>query len=193
MVKKWLNRFVLRKSFRSVNASVQQYTPTSERPSIELADASAILKLFERCTDVKHHTYTLNAKDGASAVMLVFCEGMSDNQHMIHEVVLPKLQRFYDTYGFINAELLEKSSQLQLERLSDHDWQRKATLHVFEGKLLLYIPALRILCSLDIAKLPARKPEESNVEVSVRGQRIALWKNWPPMLRSSANGLNPLR
>ncbi|MCM3494629.1 spore germination protein [Paenibacillus sp. FSL M7-1455] len=171
MLKRWLKKFIFRPSSGSVDSSFQPYTSTSERPSVELADASAILNLFSRCADVKHHTYTLNALEERSSVLFVFCEGMSDSQHMIHEVVLPRLQRFYETYGFTDAGMLQTASQLQLERLPDDDWQRKATQHVFEGKLLMYIPALRVICSVDIAKLPARKPEESNVEVSVRGAK----------------------
>jgi len=171
MVKRWLNRFVHGKSSTPLPASVQPGTPSSARLSAERADAAALVQWFERCMDVKFHTFAFSADDEVSTVMLVFCEGMSDSQHMIHEVVLPRLQRFHDDYGFCSVEQLEQSSQLQLERLSDHDWQREATMHVFEGKLLLFIPKLQYLCSLDIAKLPARKPEESNVEVSVRGAK----------------------
>ncbi|WP_248929877.1 spore germination protein [Paenibacillus hamazuiensis] len=171
MLKRWLRPFVFKKSAGSIADSFRPSPSTSELPSIEIIDASAILKLFNRCADVKHHTYTLNAREERSTVLFVFCEGMSDSQHMIHEVVLPRLQRFYETYGFTDAGMLQTASQLQLERLPDVNWQRKATQQVFDGKLLMYIPALRIICSVDIAKLPARKPEESNVEVSVRGAK----------------------
>lgn len=153
---------------------IQQYIPKTRQSSkimLEPAETPAILAFFNRCADVKHHVYTLNAKDDLSSVLFVYCEGLSDNQHMLHEVVLPHLRRFYETYGFTEVDLLKTASQLQLELLPDDDWQRKASQDVFEGKLLMHIPALRIICSVDIAKLPTRKPEESNIEVSIRGAR----------------------
>lgn len=90
---------------------------------------------------------------------------------MIHELVLPRLQRFYEIYGFTEVEWLISASQLHLELLPDHDWQRKAAQNVFEGNLLMHIPALGVTGTVNIADLPTRKPEESNLEVSIRGPR----------------------
>jgi hypothetical protein len=166
-----LRKLLIRMLLRPAVPSSPPLPSASGRSSAEIADASAILQLFGRCADVKHHAYTLDPRDGRSAVLFVYCEGMCDSQYMIHEVVLPRLQRFHETYGFTDTDMLQTASQLQLERLPAGEWQEQAARRVFEGQLLLYLPALRFLCSVNIAKLPARRPEESNVEVSVRGAK----------------------
>ncbi|MGG1314656.1 spore germination protein [Cohnella laeviribosi] len=149
---------------------------TADRPPISAKktaapEAADILDLFSRCGDVKHHFYVLKPDDPESTVLFVNCESLSDNQLMLHEVVLPRLSLFYETHGFKDANLLKKESQLQLEIFPEEDWQSPTEQQVFEGKLILYIPALRVIGSVDIALTPSRNPEDSNIDVSVRGPR----------------------
>ncbi|MGF9712064.1 spore germination protein [Paenibacillus naphthalenovorans] len=172
--KEWFMKRLLRGSHGSTQSPNQEHNPASKPSSnltFEPADTDTILAFFQRCADVKHHIYTLNANDDRSSVLFVYCEGLSDSQKMIHELVLPRLQRFYEIYGFTEVEWLISASQLHLELLPDHDWQRKAAQNVFEGNLLMHIPALGVTGTVNIADLPTRKPEESNLEVSIRGPR----------------------
>jgi len=130
-----------------------------------------LLQRFQKCHDVKQHVYKLAAGDDQSRIVLLYSDGLCNNQPLIQDVVLPNLTRFYENYGFQkNQEVLE-SSQLQLERISAESWEEKSETDIFEGKLLLYISTLNALFSLDIPKKPARQPEESNIEVSIRGPK----------------------
>ncbi|OMC62701.1 spore germination protein [Paenibacillus sp. FSL A5-0031] len=123
------------------------------------------------CQDVKRHVYKIKAGDDQSRIVLLYCDGLCDNQQLIQDMVLPHLTRFYETYGFHKNEEIVESCQLQLESISFEEWEQQVETDIFEGKLLLFIPALTSLFSLDISKKPARKPEESNIEVSIRGPK----------------------
>lgn len=81
------------------------------------------------------------------------------------------MTRFYETYGFQHHKEIAESSQLQLEIVKLEEWEQTAETDIYEGKLLLFIPSLQILFSLDISKKPSRNPEESSIEVSVRGPK----------------------
>lgn len=130
-----------------------------------------LIQHFEKCRDVKRHIYKLVAGDDQSRVVLLYCEGLCDNQQLIQEVVVPHLSRFYERCGFQNNEEVVESSQLQLEHIPSGEWEPKCETDIFEGKLLVFIPALSALFSLDISKKPVRQPEETNIEVSIRGPK----------------------
>jgi hypothetical protein len=113
----------------------------------------------------------LHAADEQSTVVLLYCEALSDNQHFVHEVALPHLNKYYEIHGFTNIEDIIASSHLQFQALSSEVWELEAVKHIFEGQLLMYIPAVQVLFSLDISKKPSRSPEESSIEVSIRGAK----------------------
>lgn len=154
------------KWIRDTKSSTQQGAPDTQP-----LNEQTLLQRFQMCRDVKHHVYKLVAGDEQSRIVLLYCDGLCDNQQLIQDVVLPHLTRFYENHGFQkNQEVLE-SCQLQLESISFEEWGQKSETDIFEGKLLLFIPTLTALFSLDISKKPARQPEESNIEVSIRGPK----------------------
>jgi spore germination protein KA len=146
-------------------------SPNTEATVLQPLNEQSLIQHFKMCQDVKHHVYKLNPDDEQSRILLLYCEGLSDNQTFIHETVLPHLTRFYENNGFHHQEEIIESSQLQLEFVTLEEWEQTAETDIFEGKLLLFIPPLRSLFSLDISKKPARNPEESSIEVSVRGPK----------------------
>ncbi|MEC0373199.1 spore germination protein [Paenibacillus chibensis] len=110
---KWINH---------MKSSTQKGTPDTQP-----LNEQALLQQFQMCRDVKHHVYKLVAGDDQSSIVLLYCDGLCDNQQLIQDVVLPHLTRFYENHGFHkNQELLE-SSQLQLESISFEEWEQKRT------------------------------------------------------------------
>lgn len=168
----WLNRWFNRFGSDSNRPAAPESAKQGPAPDKSAApEAKDVLALFSRCGDVKHHAYALKPDDPDSTVIFVYCEGLSDTQQMLNEVVLPALNQFYEIYGFKDASLLAKATQLQLEVYRADNWEREAEQQIFEGRLILYIPALRALGSVDIAAMPARQPDDSHIDISVRGSR----------------------
>ncbi|WP_027091942.1 spore germination protein [Cohnella thermotolerans] len=168
LLKQLLNRLDSKSKPRPISEHSRNDQLPRDKP---VPEASDLFDLFSQCSDVKHYTYTFKPDAADSSVIFFYCEGMSDNQQMLHEIILPRLSRIYEQHGFQNVELLTQSGQLQLDMFQNEEWQKKSVQHVFDGKLLLFIPALRAIGSIDIARLPIRQPEDSNIDVSVRGPR----------------------
>ena len=161
----------MKRLFGNQGAESKRPSPNTETTVLQPLNEQSLIQHFKMCQDVKHHVYKLNPDDEQSRILLLYCEGLSDNQTFIHETVLPHLTRFYENNGFHHQEEIVESSQLQLEFVTLEEWEQTAETDIFEGKLLLFIPTLRSLFSLDISKKPARNPEESSIEVSVRGPK----------------------
>lgn len=157
--------------FGNQGAESKRPSPNTEVTVLQPLNEQSLIQHFKMCQDVKHHIYKLKPNDEQSRILLLYCEGLSDNQTFIHETVLPQLTRFYENNGFHLHEEIVESSQLQLEFVTLEEWEQTSETDIFEGKLLLFIPTLRSLFSLDISKKPARNPEESSIEVSVRGPK----------------------
>lgn len=159
------------KLFRKKWAGVSSSSPQKRATVTQPLNEQTLLQRFQMCRDVKHHAYKLKVGDDQSRIVLLYCDGLCDNQQPLQEMAIPHLTRFYEKYGFHKNEEVVESSQLQLLRISFEEWEQKSETDIFEGKLLLFIPTLISLFSLDISKKPARQPEESNIEVSIRGPK----------------------
>ncbi|CAM3735592.1 spore germination protein [Marinicrinis lubricantis] len=159
------------KLFRKKWAGVSSSSPQKEATVTQPLNEQTLLQRFQMCRDIKHHAYKLKAGDDQSRIVLLYCDGLCDNQQPLQEMAIPHLTRFYEKYGFHKNEEVVESSQLQLERISFEEWEQKSETEIFEGKLLLFIPTLTSLFSLDISKKPARQPEESKIEHSIRGSK----------------------
>ncbi|GAB2696568.1 spore germination protein [Paenibacillus thermoaerophilus] len=168
----WLNRWFNRLGSESNRPGMREYAKSRPMPRQKAAlNANHVLALFSPCGDVKHHVYSLKPDDPDSTVIFVYCEGLCDTQQMLNEVVLPALNQYYEIYGFSDVNLLSKATQLQLEWFQEDDWEKRAEQQIFEGRLILFIPALHALGSVDIASMPTRQPDDSHIDISVRGSR----------------------
>jgi len=106
-------------------------------------------------------------------LIIVYCSGMVDST-TIYDVVLPELRRTYENTHFVRASDIEKSISLQWSRMNLQDpalGTELMSLRVFEGHMLICIPSLQAMWSIDISNIPTRTPEESTTEVSIRGAR----------------------
>lgn len=159
------------KLFKNKMARGQSSSIQTETKAMQPLNEQSLIQHFNVCQDVKHHVYKLKPNDEQSKILFLYCEGLSDNQTLMHETVLPHLTRFYENYGFQHRNEVTESSQLELEFITPEEWEQTAETDIFEGKLLLFIPNIETLFSLDISKKPSRNPEESSIEVSVKGPK----------------------
>ncbi|MBY0204632.1 spore germination protein [Paenibacillus cucumis (ex Kampfer et al. 2016)] len=111
--------------------------------------------------------------DGQMKLVVAYCSGMVDTQ-IIHDIILPEMKRTYDITHFIHKPDIEKNINLQWNSVDLDDAQygtELISLRVFEGHLLLCLPSLQTMWSIDISNMATRTPEESTTEVSIRGAR----------------------
>jgi len=106
-------------------------------------------------------------------ILMVYCSGMVDSE-AIYDIILPELKRTYEHTHFVHTSDIEKSISLQWTRMDLQDpafGTELMSLRVFEGHMLICIPSLQAMWSIDISNIPTRTPEESTTEVSIRGAR----------------------
>lgn len=126
---------------------------------------SSLQQLFHKSADVKFQQYIF---DGHT-IHLITCEAMIDLQ-LLNEVIVPRV-------GFLCSNLKDESLERQVESnlyvpdLTKVEDEQQAILQVYTGFVLLYFEDGEMLFSSNIAKKPNRNPEESKVEVTVRGPR----------------------
>ena len=123
---------------------------------------------FSGSDDVIIDSHTLG--DGQTKLLMAYCSGMVDTQ-IIYDIILPELKRTYELTRFIRLSDIEKHISLEWNIVDTQDPQYGAdliSLRVFEGHLLIGLPSLQAMWSMDISNMPTRTPEESTTEVSIR-------------------------
>lgn len=129
-----------------------------------MIEYAALKKQFDNCADIRFQTFDFPA----SNVMLITCEAMTDN-HLFNEVVVPRLRvACNQKEQFEEAVLMQKLQLPQLLKIED---LQEAVTNVFSGFVLIYIENLNILLCSNIENKPNRSPEESNLEVTIKGPR----------------------
>lgn len=129
-----------------------------------MIEYATLKKQFDNCADIRFQTFDFPA----SNVVLITCEAMTDN-HLFNEVVLPRLRMAcQQKEQFDEAVLMQKLHLPQLLKIED---LQEAVTNVFSGFVLIYIENLNILLCSNIEKKPNRSPEESNLEVTIKGPR----------------------
>ncbi|MCF7756400.1 spore germination protein [Paenibacillus xylanexedens] len=106
-------------------------------------------------------------------ILMAYCSGMVDSE-AIYDIILPELKRTYEHTHFVRTSDIEKCINLQWNRMDLQDpayGTELMSLRVFEGHMLVCIPSLQAMWSIDISNIPTRTPEESTTEVSIRGAR----------------------
>ena len=125
--------------------------------------------LFEGCADVRIFRHQIQGGDAADAVILIFCDGMSDVTQ-INQFVVPRIRHLPKSY----VTGLQSVIDLDLQAIHEVD---QIVKRVFAGKLVLYFTRLQQLYVYDAAKVPDRQPEESNTELSIKGPRDGFVEN----------------
>ncbi|MFJ8517387.1 spore germination protein [Lysinibacillus xylanilyticus] len=128
-------------------------------------DLNTLKKLFQKSGDIQFQEFTFNQKK----VQFITCDAMVDLQ-MLHEVIIRRVQYLYDNLADTSLEE-NITNQLHiptLEKIKDID---EAINFVYTGFLLLYFEEEDLLYASCIAKKPNRNPEETRMEVLVKGPR----------------------
>ncbi|MEO4052067.1 spore germination protein [Solibacillus sp. CAU 1738] len=128
-------------------------------------DINIIKQLFQKSADIQFQEYTFKN----SKVYFITCEAMIDGQ-LFNEVIVPNIQQLCESN---ESESLEKAieSGLHIPDIKKIGDKEELITSVYRGNLLLYFEDEQLLYSSNISKKPNRNPEETKLEVMVKGPR----------------------
>lgn len=135
-------------------------------PSSEtVITVKSLREVFINSADVKFQTYTFRQQK----IHFITCESMVDQQ-LLQEVVVERIHLFYEE---LQDDSLEAAlfTRLHLPGLQQIKKLDDAIPLVYRGNVLLFLEKERLLLASDIAKKPNRNPEETRLEVLVKGPR----------------------
>ncbi|NHW33078.1 spore germination protein [Paenibacillus aceris] len=125
---------------------------------------------FASSDDVIIKIYPLSEVDPGQKVMMMYCDGMINKDH-IEERVLPKLQRIITHKQDRDMSELDLPTMLQMQELTGPDAIGTMTVNLYAGFLIVFFEEQQRLFGLDLSNPPNRSPEESNTETSIKGPR----------------------
>lgn len=128
-------------------------------------DLETLKQQFLYSADIRIQPYPFTT----SNVVLFTCEAMVDT-HLLNEVIVPRLQVVCDQGEQPLSEKLI-SNQLHVPDLQPITDLQEAITNVFNGFVLIFIEEGQLLFSSNIAKKPNRNPEETKLEVLIKGPR----------------------
>lgn len=128
-------------------------------------DTISLKAQFKHCADVHFQTYSFQA----SNVTLITCDAMID-KYALNEIIVPRLESICsDADTPLDETMLLQSLYLpDLQKINDLN---DAVSNVFGGFVLIYVEKLQLLLSSNIEKKPNRSPEETKLEVQIKGPR----------------------
>ncbi len=128
-------------------------------------DTISLKEQFKHCADVHFQTYSFQA----SNVTLITCDAMID-KYALNEIIVPRLQSICsDADTPLDETMLLQNLYLpDLQKINDLN---DAVSNVFGGFVLIYVEKLQLLLSSNIEKKPNRSPEETKLEVQIKGPR----------------------
>lgn len=128
-------------------------------------DLNTLKKLFQKSADIQFQEYTFNQHK----VHFITCDAMIDQQ-LLNEVIIRRVQFLYD---HLDETSLEENitNQLHIPTLNKIKDKEEAITYVYTGFLLLYFEEEELLYASNVAKKPNRNPEETKMEVLVKGPR----------------------
>ncbi|MDD9266717.1 spore germination protein [Paenibacillus sp. GCM10023248] len=131
---------------------------------------------FAESADVIVKSYALTEDEPGHKVVLLYCDGMINKDH-IEQRVVPHLQRFIYQRRERGTSGLALPTLLQMQEITGSDAVATMTLQVYSGFLVILFEAEQRFFSLDLSNPPNRSPEESNTETSIKGPRDAFTEN----------------
>lgn len=122
-------------------------------------------QLFQKSEDVIFQEFIFQQ----SKVFIIRCDSMIDQQ-ILYTVVLPNIERLYkNSSNQIFTEVdIEQLPLPDMKKLTKKD---EIITSVFNGNLIIFFEHSQLLYSCNIVQKPNRQPEETNMEVMVRGAR----------------------
>ncbi|MDM5349442.1 spore germination protein [Lysinibacillus sphaericus] len=128
-------------------------------------DLKTIKKLFQKSADIQFQEYSFNEQK----VQFITCDAMIDQQ-MLNGVIIQRIQYLYDHLDEVSFEE-NIARHLHIPSLQKIQDKEQLISSVYSGFLLLYFEEANLLYASNIAKKPNRKPEETRMEVLVKGPR----------------------
>ncbi|WP_107923982.1 spore germination protein [Lysinibacillus parviboronicapiens] len=135
-------------------------------PQVEKAiDLNTLKQLFQKSADIDFQEYTFSHHK----VQFITCNAMIDQQ-LLNEVIIQRVQYFFNKLA---DESIAESviTQLHIPNLKQVTDKAEAISLVYTGYLLLFFEEESLLYASNIAKKPNRNPEETRLEVLVKGPR----------------------
>ncbi|WP_153732564.1 spore germination protein [Sporosarcina obsidiansis] len=128
-------------------------------------DLDSLHQLFQKSADVQFQSYRF----GSDAVILITCDAMIDSQ-LLNEVIVPRVQL---VFNYAQDEPIEQAirSYLHIPNLCKPQTKEELITFVYTGHVLLFFEDIGMLFASNIAKKPNRNPEETRLEVPVKGPR----------------------
>lgn len=124
---------------------------------------STLKELFNKSGDVLFREFPF----GQSSVFFIKCESMVDEQ-MLYTVVIPNVEELFNSNQPIDENTIGKLPLPELTKITDKEEVIKS---IYTGKVLFYIPENQLLYSTNIPRKPNRTPDETAMEVVVKGPR----------------------
>lgn len=121
--------------------------------------------LFHKSADIRFQNYTFYSQ----SVVFITCEAMIDSQ-LLNEVIVPRVRLVcnYATNGVLEEAV---DSYLHIPSLSQPKTRTELITLLYTGNILLYFEDTDMLFASDISKKPNRSPEETRLEIPVKGPR----------------------
>ncbi|ARD48190.1 spore germination protein [Sporosarcina sp. P37] len=125
----------------------------------------SLKQIFLKSADVKFQSYTFEQRQ----VVFITCDDMV-NQQLLNGVIVQRVQHMMSNLkdGTIEDAVAEQLHIPDLKKVENI--QEIGTL-IYTGNLLLYFEDEGLLFSSNIAEKPNRSPEETKLEVPVKGPR----------------------
>lgn len=131
----------------------------------KVIDLKTLKQLFQKSADVLFQKYTFHQHN----VHLITCDAMIDQQ-LLNDVIVKRVQLLFDS---LEEKSLEETitAQLHIPNIKKVVDKEDAISLVYTGHLLLFFEDEQLLYSSNIAKKPNRNPEETKMEVIIKGPR----------------------
>ncbi|WP_246320647.1 spore germination protein [Paenibacillus qinlingensis] len=127
-------------------------------------------QLFANCSDVQIQVQLFAEDDPSSTIMMIYAEGLCDCAQ-IGKVILPELNTIYRDNGFEYLQNGYVLGALPLISFDGEATEEEITDAVFQGDLLLIFLSSDAMYKLNICNRPQRTPEESSIEISIKGPK----------------------
>ncbi|MBB6694954.1 spore germination protein [Cohnella xylanilytica] len=124
---------------------------------------------FARCADVHIQSSRFAESEGGS-VTFVYVEGLVIGTHL-SLVVIPELRRLFREEPGVQRRIELLSGSLPLIRMKDGATTEEIAESIFQGDLLILFDDSASLYRMSMDFRPARQPDESSTEISIKGPR----------------------
>ncbi|VEF47740.1 spore germination protein XA [Bacillus freudenreichii] len=122
--------------------------------------------LFEDCSDIHFKKLHFNEKES----LLVYCIGIIDSKYL-NERVIPELEYFFRHHDISYLTDISNLDMLHLQDVKKISSKEELIELVFSGYGVFYFNHSDILLGINMESKPQRQPEESSLEISIKGAR----------------------